>query len=81
MVTLILGELGGVENFVLGLFRVDMLFGGELDKEGELIIILFVLLKFIEKKIDNGVIYKENKLESGILIIYLINKDFCILVV
>lgn len=50
VVTLILGELGGVENFVLGLFRVDMLFGGELDKEGELIIVLFVLLKFIEKK-------------------------------
>lgn len=76
-----LGELGGVENSVLGLSRVDMLFGGELDKEGELTIVLLVSSKSTEKKTDNGVTYKENKLESGILIIYLTNKDFCISVV
>lgn len=45
-----LGELGGVENSVLGLSRVDMLFGGELDKEGELTIVLLVSSKSTEKK-------------------------------
>lgn len=45
-----LGELGGVENSVLGLSRVDMLFGGELDKDGELTIILLVSSKSTGKK-------------------------------